>query len=105
MVHAPHKKVQNMIDLEIIQGLRKRTPQLNFTCPVLMIAKSTQLIHQPIVSINFFPVIKHIQPNFILFNIAYIRGFKSEFNVIDATLIYQFGFPDISKFPPVSLIK
>ena len=71
----------------------------------VLFSKATRLICQTHVSTEDVPIGTNIQSDFTLFNAISIQGLISESNVIYATSSYPFGFPTISKRPPVSIIK
>ena len=52
-----------------------------------------------------FTIDTRIKADFNFFNVPYIRGFTSAFNLIDAKSSYQYDPSIRSKHPPVSLIK
>ena len=68
MGHTYHKKIQEITDLDIVNGLPNRIPQLTVTFPIFLIAKDNQLIRQPTFSTYGVVIGNLIQAGFTFFN-------------------------------------
>ena len=80
MWNESNKKIQEMVDIGIIQGMTKTTQKIKVYFPVCIIDKPTCLIHHTTTNTEDFPIGTRIQYNFNLSNITFIQGLTSVSN-------------------------
>ena len=89
----------------LMKGLPENLPELEEPCPICLLTKATKIYRGPITDVSKFVPGFMLQMDFAFFNVESIREFTSTFVDICSATSYPFGFPSISKHPPLDILN
>ena len=88
----------------LLEGPPENLPELEEPCPICFLTKTTKILRGTTTDVSTPPPGFMLQMDFLFFNFESIHGFTSTFVAIYSATSYPFGFPSISKRPPLEIL-
>ena len=89
----------------LLGGIPKNLPELEYTCSICILTKSTKITIVPTTDVSNPPPGFMLQMEFAFFNVESIHVFISTFVAICSDTSHPFGLPSRSKRPPLDILK